>query len=80
MKFEKVLQDPRAHFDSPSQIVNSDDFTKPQKVELLRRWEYDAEQLQAAEGEGMDSTRNEGEMLQKVIEALKSLGERPGPK
>ena len=80
MKFEEVKQDPRASFGSPAQIVNSNDFTKAQKVELLRRWEYDAEQLQAAEGEGMDSDRNEGEMLQNVLEALKSLGERPGSK
>ena len=80
MKFEEVKQDPRASFDSPAQIVNSNEFTKAEKVELLRRWEYDAEQLQAAEGEGMDSDRNEGEMLQNVLEALKSLGERPGSK
>lgn len=80
MKFEELLQDPRASFDSPSQIVNSNDLSKPQKIELLRRWEYDAEQLQAAEGEGMNSDRNEGEMLQNVLEALKSLGERPGSK
>jgi len=80
MKFEDVLQDPPATFAAPSQIVNSSDFTKQQKIELLRRWEYDAEQLQAAEGEGMASNRNEAEMLGKVLEALKSLGERPGAK
>tara|TARA_R110001592_G_scaffold91405_4_gene267584 strand:+ start:1570 stop:1812 length:243 start_codon:yes stop_codon:yes gene_type:complete len=80
MEFEKLLQDPRASFNSPSQIVNSNDLSKSQKIELLRRWEYDAEQLQAAEGEGMNSDRNEGEMLQRVLEALKSLGERPGSK
>ncbi len=80
MRFEELLQDPRASFDSPAQIVNSKDLNKAQKIELLRRWEYDVEQLQAAEGEGMDSNRNEGEMLQKLIDALHCLGERPGPK
>lgn len=80
MKFEDILQDPPATFDSPSQIVNSNDFTKQQKIELLRRWEYDAEQLQAAEGEGMANDSNETDMLVKVLEALKCLGEKPGAK
>lgn len=80
MKFEDILQDPPAAFNLPAQIVNSSDFTLEQKVELLRRWEYDAEQLQAAQGEGMPSDRNEGDMLEKVLTALKSLGEKPGAK
>jgi len=80
MKFEDILQDPPAAFSSPSQIVNSTDFTKQQKIELLRRWEYDAEQLQVAEGEGMASDGNEPATLGQVLEALKSLGESPGAK
>lgn len=80
MKFEDILGDPPAAFDSPSQIVSSPDFTKAQKIELLRRWEYDAERLQASEGEGMRRGRNEAEMLEQVLEALKSLGEGAGPK
>jgi hypothetical protein len=80
MKFEDILQDPPAVFDSPSQILNSIEFTRQQKIELLRRWEYDAEQLQGAEGEGMQSNSNEVPKLGEVLAALKTLGEKPGAK
>lgn len=80
MKFEDLLQDPPAAFESPSQIVNSSELSKKQKIELLRRWEYDAEQLQTAEGEGMESDHEDAGMLGKVIAALKDLGELPGAK
>ena len=50
MEFEKLLQDPRASFNSPSQIVNSNDLSKSQKIELLRRWEYDENTLQCLRG------------------------------
>ena len=80
MKFEQLLQDPPAAFTSPAQIVSSSEFTKQQKITLLRRWEYDADQLQAAEGEGLESDGKESEMLVKVLAALEDLGERPGAK
>jgi hypothetical protein len=80
MLFEDLLQDPTAAFASPSQIVDSNDLTKQQKIELLRRWEYDAEQLQVAEGEGMACDGNEPATLGEVLAALKSLGESPGAK
>lgn len=80
MKFEDLLQDPPAAFDSPSQIVNSSELSKKQKVELLRRWEYDADQLQTAESEGMESDHVDTGVLAKVLAALKDLGEHPGAK
>ncbi len=44
---------PTTVFDAPDEVVQSDDLTKKEKVEVLDQWEADAKALQSATDEGM---------------------------
>jgi len=50
---EAALVSPTAVFDTPEDIVESDDLTTQEKVRILDQWEADAKALQTATGEGM---------------------------
>ena len=45
--------------------------TKEDKIEALRRWEYDACEVSVAGEEGMQAS--DGELLQRIVRALRSL-------
>ena len=49
------------------------ELTRDQKIEILRRWEYDAHQLEVAEEEAGMGVRSP-DMLDRVIQALHTLG------
>lgn len=76
MEFEQVLLDPKKYFEQPSEVVAARDLSKSQKLEVLRRWQDDAEQLQEAATEGM--TGGEQAQLQSVREAMTAVEELPG--
>ncbi len=70
---KKAMLDPTMVFKDPNEVVASDELTRDQKIEILRRWEYDAHQLEVAEEEaGMGVRRPE--ILDRVIQALHTLG------
>ncbi len=70
---KKAMLDPTMEFNDPKEVVANVELTRDQKIEILRRWEYDAHQLEVAEEEaGMDVLRPE--MLDLVIQALQKLG------
>lgn len=70
---DKALLDPTIVYGDPREVVSDEDLTRDQKVEILRRWEYDAHELEVAEEEaGMAMGRPE--LLERVIEALHALG------
>ena len=70
---EKAMLDPTMVFEDPKEVVASDELTRDQKIEILRRWEYDARELEVAEEEaGMTVLRPE--MFDLVVQALHSLG------
>ncbi len=50
---EAARTSPTAVFDGPEDVVQSDDLTKKEKVEVLDQWEADAKALQTATDEGM---------------------------
>lgn len=50
---EAARTSPTAVFDAPDDVVQSDDLTKEEKVEVLDQWEADAKALQTATDEGM---------------------------
>jgi len=52
-EFEKALLNPNSVFKRPEEILKTNEFSREQKVEILRRWEYDVRQLQVAEEESM---------------------------
>lgn len=71
-ELKKALLDPPASFGSPADVLTSQRFSKQDKIEILRRWEYDAVELSVAEDEGMIGP-NGGELLQQIATALRDL-------
>ena len=48
---DKAMLDPTAVFRTPEEVLLREDMTREQKVEVLRRWTYDARNLEVAEEE-----------------------------
>jgi hypothetical protein len=70
---KKSMLDPTMVFKDPKEVVANAELTRDQKIEILRRWEYDAHQLEVAEEEaGMGILSPD--MLDRVIQALHTLG------
>jgi hypothetical protein len=71
---KKALINPSAIFDKPEEIVETNDLSREQKIEILRRWEYDARELQVADEEGMAPSNPQPSILDAILNALRSLG------
>ena len=69
----KAMLDPTMVFEDPMDVVANDELTRDQKIEILRRWEYDARQLEVAEEEAGMAVRRP-EMFDRVLQALHTLG------
>ena len=70
---KKAMLDPTRVFKDPKEVIANTELTRDQKIEILRRWEYDAHQLEVAEEEaGMAVLRPE--MLDLVLQAMLTLG------
>ena len=70
---KKVMLDPTQVFADPSEVVADLDLTRDQKIEILRRWEFDAHEMEVAEEEaGM--TVLHPEMFDCIVKALHTLG------
>jgi hypothetical protein len=70
-EIQRALLDPPAAYETPAHVLTDRRLTEAQKVEILRRWEYDACEISVAEEEGMlgrDET-----VLQAVLLALEPL-------
>ena len=70
-KFSKILLDPAAVYSSPAGVLADEKLSAAAKIEVLRRWEYDARELSVAGDEGMQAS--DGELLQQISRALRSL-------
>ena len=70
---EKSILNPAATFKKPQEVLDSHDLSREQKVEVLRRWEYDLRELQVAEEEGMTPPKLESVTLDMVLKALTLL-------
>ncbi len=70
------MMDPTAVFRGPKYVLQRDELTREQKIEILRRWEYDALELQVAEEENMGSEQS-SDILDRVLQALRSLNAGP---
>ena len=68
----KAMLDPTMVFKEPKDVVASDELTRNQKIEILRRWKYDAQQLEVAEDEAGMAVRRP-EMFDRVVQALHML-------
>jgi len=67
-----ALLDPSSQYRSPQDVVGDGRLTLDQKIEVLRRWEYDEAEVRVAEEEGMPGGNN-GELLQQIVQALNGL-------
>ena len=68
----KAMLDPTMVFNDPKDVVANVELSRDQKIEILRRWEYDARQLEVAEEEaGMAVTQPD--MFDRVVQALHAL-------
>jgi hypothetical protein len=74
-KLEQALLDPTSVFKAPEDVAAADDLTLDQKTDILRRWGYDALDLEVAEEENMGG--GEPDLLDRVVRALESLGVEP---
>ena len=69
---KKAMLDPTSVFKNPEDVVASDELNRNQKIEILRRWEYDARELEVAEEEAGMAVRRP-EMFDLVVQALHML-------
>lgn len=77
MDIDRAILDPAGFFKVPSEVLQSSDLTKEQKIKILRQWEYDARELEVAEEESMIG--NNSHLLDQVHKALMELGENLDP-
>jgi len=68
----RAMLDPTMAFKEPKDVVASNELTRDQKIEILRRWKYDAQQLEVAEDEAGMAVRRP-EMFDRVVQALHML-------
>ncbi len=73
---EKAMLNPTLVFRSPEDVLQRDELTRVQKIKILRRWKFDALQLQVAEEENMGGEQS-SDILDRVLEALHALNVRP---
>jgi hypothetical protein len=73
--FDQLILDPARYFEAPRAVLDAPGLDTEHKLALLRRWEADARQLQAAEEENM--TGGEPSRLGQVLEAIEALEGKP---
>ncbi len=75
---DRAMLDPPAVFHAPEDVVEAPGLTRGQKIEILRRWEYHARELEVATEENMPG-KNNNDLLHRVLESLSRLGYVPDP-
>ena len=70
------MLDPTAVFRGPEDVLQRAELTRAQKIEILRRWKFDALELQVAEEENMGSGQP-SDILDRVLQALRALNAGP---
>jgi hypothetical protein len=68
---ESAMADPAAAFETPAKLVSSS-LSDPAKLELLKRWAYNAKQLELAADEGMPEPADGGG-LKEIEDAIDRL-------
>ena len=71
LDLDQARLDPGSVFASPEALRDHLGLTQAQKIELLRRWAYDASELAVAEEEGMQN--GEESALAQVLSVLNEL-------
>jgi len=71
MNIEKALLNPSGSFARPLDVLTDTTLSREEKIRILRRWEYDARELEVAEEENMAG--GPPDQLDQVLEALHRL-------
>ena len=71
MNIEQALTNPASVFSSPDEVIRKQSLTRDQKIRILRRWKYDALELEVAEEENMAG--GPPGVLDQVLQALHQL-------
>ncbi len=71
LDLDKALLDPGSVFSSPEELRDHRGLTREQKIEILRRWAYDASELAVAEEKGM--VGGEPSRLAQILSVLNVL-------
>ena len=74
-KLEQALLDPTSVFKTPEEVAAETSLTPDQRADILRRWGYDALDLEVAEEENMGG--GAPSLLDRIVKALESLGFEP---
>ena len=72
VNLEQALLDPASVFATPEEVRDHAELTTAQKIEVLRRWEYEESEIAVAEEEGM--VDGKPPVLRRVLIALEKLG------
>ena len=80
---KKAFTDPAGVFPSPQAVIDQEGLTDEQKIEILKRWEYDARELMVMEEEAFPAAEPNS-TLDLVLDALRQLnagkdGPQPSP-
>jgi hypothetical protein len=70
-EIDKAMFDPAAAFAQPEDVLKEPGLTKDDKIEILRRWEFQAAEEAVALEEGMPG--EESGMLRRILLALGEL-------
>jgi hypothetical protein len=74
---EKALLNPGSVFKTPQELLENTELSREQKIDILRRWEYDVRQLQVAEEESMEGPQPV--TLETVLQALRAIAAPADP-
>ena len=75
MDFEKAKLNPAAVFNSPQEVVSSQELSREQRIEVLRQWEQEAMSMEVADEESM--TGSQPNLPQPIRDALHALNYWP---
>lgn len=72
---QQARRSPSAVFSTPGEVVEDPDLSRDDKIEILRRWRYDALLLETAQSENLQSEQDT--QLRSILDALQELGYTP---
>lgn len=71
----EAIADPSRKFPSPMAVLEADELSREEKIEVLRSWELDAKRLLESADENMTDERGrERNQLPEIQKALRALG------
>jgi hypothetical protein len=71
--YEQALLDPGSVFVQPDEVLTHPALSRDQKIEILRRWTYDASEVCVATEEGMPN--GDGDLLRRILVVLGQLAD-----